>query len=129
MPTDHNFCTPPEILDKIRLLDTRGIELPETALGVKQRQSLKGPLPPVEVNSTLADDSGSRTPLMPHAERQRLIRRPFQSQFRVIAPKSHGGTTLGNSGSVPTEGHRTWQVSPADESYLRYGKFDHEGSE
>lgn len=107
--SDHNFNTSPEILDKIRLLDTRGIGLDPCSIETGCKISIGCP------------------PLMPHAERQRLIQRPFQSQFRVIAPKSHGGTTLGNSGSVPTEGHRTWQVSPADESYLRYGKFDGEG--
>ena len=65
-----------------------------------------------------------RPPLMSHVDRQKLIRLPFHSQRLVGA--SHGGTTLNNSGSVPTEGHRTWQVSPADESYLRYGKFEGE---
>lgn len=59
---------------------------------------------------------------MSHEDRQKLIRAPFRSV--VIVGSSYGGTTLNNSGTVPTEGHRTWQVSPADESYLRYGKFE-----
>lgn len=67
-----------------------------------------------------------KAPLMPRVERLALIRRPFQSQ--LISAKSWGGTNVNNAGCVPTEGHRTWQLSAADESYLRYGRSDDEGS-
>lgn len=62
---------------------------------------------------------------MTHEERLRIIRAPFQSQ--IVTAKSWGGVNVGNAGCVPTEGHRTWQLSAADESYLRYGKSDDEG--
>lgn len=60
--------------------------------------------------------------LMSREERLKLIRAPFQSQ--IVTAKSWGGVNVGNAGCVPTEGHRTWQLSAADESYLRYGKAD-----
>jgi hypothetical protein len=63
---------------------------------------------------------------MSHTERRKLIERPFMSRY--IPGKSWAGINTGNAGSVPVEGHRTWQVSPQDESYLRYGKADDEGS-
>ena len=64
--------------------------------------------------------------LMNHEERLKLIRRPFQSQ--IVTAKNWGGVNVGNAGSVPTEGHRTWQLSAEDEAYLRYGRNDDEGS-
>lgn len=64
--------------------------------------------------------------LMSHAARLLLIRQPIT--FRYLPKKSWGGVNVGNAGCVPTEGHRTWQLSAADESYLRYGKSDDEGS-
>lgn len=67
-----------------------------------------------------------RPKLMAHEDRLKLIRAPFQSQ--IVTAKSWGGVNVGNAGSVPTEGHRTWQLSAADESYLRYGRSDDEGS-
>lgn len=57
-----------------------------------------------------------------HDQRVRLIRQPFLSQR--IPAKSWGGVNVGNAGAVPETGHRTWQLSATDESYLRYGKSD-----
>lgn len=66
------------------------------------------------------DGISPRTPAQ--LARLAMIRQPFQT--RRIPGKSWGGVNVGNAGSVPTEGHRTWQLSAADESYLRYGRFD-----
>ncbi len=74
---------------------------------------------PVPSSSTVP---GSKSPLMSHAERRKLIETPFMS--RRIPPKSWGGVNVGNAGSVPETGHRTWQLSASDESYLRYGRSD-----
>jgi hypothetical protein len=62
---------------------------------------------------------------MTHAERRALIRRPIT--FRIFPRKIWGGVNVGNAGCVPTEGHKTWQLSAEDESYLRYGKADDHG--
>ena len=64
-------------------------------------------------------------PLMPHEARLALIRMPLPS-VRIGTAKSWGGVNVGNAGCVPTEGHRTWQLSIADESYLRYGRGEDE---
>lgn len=61
-----------------------------------------------------------RCTLMPHVERRKLIDAPFIVNY--IAGKSWGGVNLGNAGTLPEEGQRTWTVLPADESYLRYGR-------
>ena len=63
-----------------------------------------------------------RPRLMSHDERQKLIRRPFMSRY--VPGKSWAGVNTGNAGSVPVEGHRTWTVTAADESYILYGKSD-----
>ena len=76
--------------------------------------------------STTVIKASAGMPLMSHEERRKLIERPFMSRY--IPGKSWAGINTGNAGSVPVEGHRTWQVSPQDESYLRYGKADDEGS-
>lgn len=65
-----------------------------------------------------------RSILMPHNERRKLIDAPFIVNY--VPGKSWGGVNLGNAGTLPEEGRRTWTVSPADESYLRYGRSDME---
>lgn len=71
--------------------------------------------------NTHTSSTGSRPPLMPHQERQRLIHRPFLT-YRVPG-KSWAGVLI--SDTVPVSGHRAYDPSyTEDESYLRYGKGD-----
>ncbi len=55
--------------------------------------------------------------------RRALVMAPFPTTRRIPG-KSWGGVNLGNAGAVPETGHRPWTLTPADESYLRYGKLD-----
>lgn len=59
---------------------------------------------------------------MPHLQRLSLIRAPLPCLLnaRVIQPKSWAGVNVGNAGSVPETGHRTWQLSTEEESFLKY---------
>lgn len=65
-------------------------------------------------------------PLMPHADRRRLIRSPIT--FRTIERKSWGGVLISRSEAqeIPVAGHRSHAISAEDESYLRYGRRDGE---
>lgn len=57
---------------------------------------------------------------MSHEERQRLIRRSFQTQR--IPGKSWAGVLIADPAEAAHRGNSMW-----DESYLRYGKPDDEG--
>lgn len=102
---------------------------------VRQRLSHAQSLPNTPASPTPGTPSGkpidgspsiqTRTTRTPEQlARLEMIRMPFQT--RRIPGKSWGGVNVGNAGSVPSEGHRTWQLSAEDESYLRYGQFDDE---
>jgi hypothetical protein len=110
---------------------------PGSQLGPVQCKTLSGPTSgsssETPTPTTLAAPGKSQAPastrpsLMSHDQRRKLIEAPFQSRY--IPGKTWGGCYVGNSGFVPTEGHKTWTLTPADESYLRYGKSDEEGAE
>lgn len=60
--------------------------------------------------------------LLPHEERQRIIRAPFESTARLfVTPHGFsmpwGGVFIKDA--VPTDGRRVWVERPEDEEWMR----------